>query len=151
MVEASTGSLGHGFPIAAGLALSKKIKNENGRVYAIIGDGEANEGTIWETALLASNHNLNNLYCIMDYNHSGDRALDINNVADKFKSFGWEILEIDGHNSEQIYQAIISESSKPTFILANTIKGNGIDFMENNPEWHHKTPSEEEYKKIMNK
>ena len=150
MVEASTGSLGHGFPIAAGMALGKKIKKESGNVYVVIGDGESNEGTIWETALLASQHKLNNLYCIMDYNHSGDRALEISNISDKFKSFNWDIKEIDGHNSEEIKNAILEKSDKPIFILANTIKGKGIEFMENNAEWHHKSPSEEEYKKIIN-
>lgn len=144
MVEASTGSLGHGLPISIGMALGKKIKNENGNIYVLIGDGEANEGTIWESALLASHHNLNNLYCILDHNHSGDRALNLDNLIDKFNSFNWETISIDGHNENQISNALKLKSNKPVFILANTIKGKGIDFMENNPEWHHKSPSEEE-------
>jgi len=149
-IEASTGSLGHGLPIGLGMSLSYKIQNYNSNIYVIIGDGESNEGTTWESALLASQHKLNNLYCIMDFNHSGDRALKIDSVTDKFKSFGWECVEIDGHNSIDIENSLKTKSDKPIFILANTIKGKGIEMMENNPEWHHKSPNEEEYKKIIN-
>ena len=85
----------------------------------------------------------------MDYNHSGDRALMINNVISKFISFGWECIEIDGHNHEEILNSLNKISDKPIFILANTIKGKGVKIMENNPEWHHKTPNEEEYNKII--
>lgn len=149
-IEASTGSLGHGLPIGIGMALGEKIKKTNKKVFVIIGDGESNEGTIWESALLASNHNLNNLYCIMDYNRSNDRALKIDNIIKKFESFNWNCLEIDGHNNEEIFKALNTESNqKPIFIVANTIKGKGCKIMENNPEWHHKTPNEEEYKKIL--
>ena len=134
-----------------GIALGEKIKKTNKNVYVIIGDGESNEGTIWESALLASNHNLDNLYCIMDYNHSNDRALKLDNIIDKFKSFNWECVSIDGHNHNDIEESIIKmTSSKPKFILANTIKGKGISFMENNPEWHHKSPNEDELKLILN-
>lgn len=149
-VKASTGSLGHGLPIGVGMALGEKIKKTNKKVFVVIGDGESNEGTIWESALLASNHNLNNLYCIMDYNRSNDRALKIDNVIKKFESFNWHCLEIDGHSNEEIFNALNTNSNqKPIFILANTTKGKGCKIMENNPEWHHKTPNEEEYKKIL--
>jgi len=148
-VEASTGSLGHGMPIAFGMALSKKIKNNDGIVYVLIGDGEANEGTIWETALLAANHKMNNLICLMDNNHSTDRALNINDITAKFKSFVWDTLEINGHNTEEIKLAILFKTSKPLFILCNTIKGKGCHLMENNPEWHHKIPNENEYNELM--
>jgi len=150
-VEASTGSLGHGLPIGIGLALGEKIKKTENKVFVIMGDGESNEGTIWESALLAPNHNLSNLYCIMDYNHSNDRALKLDNILDKFKSFNWHCIEIDGHNEDEILNALKTESDKPIFILANTTKGNGIEMMENNPEWHHKSPNEEEYNLIINK
>lgn len=144
-VECSTGSLGHGMPFALGVALYKKIVHENGKVITIIGDGESNEGTIWETALLASHHKLNNFYCIMDYNHSTDRALDISDIAKKFSSFGWHCIEIDGHSQKEIFDAICFEHiNKPIFILAKTIKGKGCKIMENNPEWHHKSPNEEQ-------
>jgi transketolase len=149
-VECSTGSLGHGMPFALGIALSKKIKHQTGKVITLIGDGEANEGTIWETALLASHHKLNNFYCILDYNHSTDRAVDISNIKDKFNSFGWHCIEIDGHSQNDIYNAIsYNHSQKPIFILANTIKGKGCKTMENNPEWHHKYPSYEEYENFI--
>lgn len=148
-VIASTGSLGHGLPIGVGVSMGNRINNVDDKVYVLIGDGESNEGTTWESALLASNHNLNNLYCIMDYNHSGDRALKIDNVIKKFQSFNWETIEIDGHNHEEIQNALNFKSDKPVFILANTIKGKGVHVMENNPEWHHKSPNDEEYKKIL--
>ncbi len=150
-VEISSGSLGHGLPMAVGMALSYKIQKINKKIYVIIGDGEANEGSIWESALLASQYNLDNLYCIMDYNLSGDRALKLDDIIKKFQSFNWDCRMIDGHNHEQIHQWINVESHiRPVFILANTIKGKGIPMMENNPEWHHKIPNDEEYLKILN-
>jgi transketolase len=149
-VEASTGSLGHGLPIGVGLALAYKIKKYKGKVYVLIGDGEANEGTIWESALLASHHNLTNLCCIIDYNHSTDRAVDLINLEYKFRSFGWEIKSINGHNHNEILESLTSPNSRPLCIIANTVKGNGIIMMENNPEWHHKFPNDEEYKEIIN-
>lgn len=144
-VEASTGSLGHGMPIAVGMALSSKIKKIDNKIYCLIGDGECNEGTIWESALLASHHNLNNLCLIVDFNHSTDRALKLGNLVEKFKSFDWNVLEIDGHNHSQIKQALETITyEKPLVVIAETIKGHGIKSMENNPEWHHKFPNEEE-------
>jgi transketolase len=144
-VETSTGSLGHGLPIAVGMAMGYKIQSKDSKVFVLIGDGEANEGSIWESALLASHHKLNNLYCILDHNKSGDRAVKIDNVKQKFKSFNWECLEVDGHNQEELIVALSHKSQeKPIFILANTIKGKGIKVMENNPEWHHKSPTVDE-------
>lgn len=149
-VEASTGSLGHGLPIGIGMALSYKIQNFKHRIFVMIGDGEANEGSIWESALLAAHHKLDNIVCILDHNHSGDRALKIDNVYQKFESFGWCCVEINGHNQSEINAVLNLRSDKPIFILANTTKGKGIHIMENNPEWHHKSPNDEEYQKIMN-
>ncbi len=151
-VQASTGSLGHGLPIAVGLALSEKIKGTNKKVYCIIGDGETNEGSIWESALLAANHKLDNLIVILDYNHSTDRALKLDSLMDKFHIFGWDASQVEGHNTQQLNTVISNANfirSQPTMIIANTIKGKGIKMMENNPEWHHKTPNEEEYKQIL--
>ncbi len=143
-IECSSGSLGHGMPFALGIALAKKILNQNEKVITIIGDGEANEGTIWETALLASNHKLNNFYCILDYNRSNDRALKLDSLIEKFKSFGWECFEINGHSIEDIKNVLnINTNEKPVFILANTTKGKGCKLMEDNPEWHHKSPENE--------
>jgi transketolase len=148
-VEASTGSLGHGLPIGVGMALSYKIQGFKNKIYVLIGDGEANEGTIWESSLLASHHNLNNLICIVDFNHSTDRALELGDLKNKFESFGWYVSEIDGHNQNEIYNSLKNQNNKPTCIIANTIKGKGISFMENNPEWHHKFPTEQEINQLL--
>jgi transketolase len=150
-VVASTGSLGHGLPIGLGIAMGEKIKKTNKKVFVIVGDGECNEGTIWESALLASNHKLNNLYCILDYNRSNDRAMKLDNIIEKFKSFGWDCIDIDGHNHEDILNSLKYKSNNnPVFICANTVKGKGCLPIENNPEWHHKSPNEEEYYKLIN-
>jgi transketolase len=149
-IECSTGSLGHGMPFALGMAMGKKIKKEEGNVFTIIGDGEANEGTIWETALLASHHKIDNFCCILDHNHSTDRALDIGDMISKFKYFGWACSSVDGHDIRKV-KTVLSKSykCKPHFVLANTIKGNGIDYMVNNPAWHHKTPSREDINNFL--
>lgn len=150
-VEASTGSLGHGMPIAVGVALGRKIKNKEQKVFVLIGDGECNEGTIWESALLAAHHKLDNLCCIIDYNHSTDRALLVGNIEDKFKSFGWKGLSIDGHNHKEIEKALKTKHvNQPLAIVANTIKGFGAKMMENNPAWHHRSPNQEELQILMN-
>jgi len=148
-VESSTGSLGHGLPIGIGLALASKIKKYKNKVYVLVGDGEANEATFWVSALLANHHNLNNLYCIIDFNHSTDRAVDLGDLKNKFESFGWNVIEIDGHNHSQIESALTYPPTRPTCIIANTIKGKGISMIENNPEWHHKFPNKEEYQQII--
>ena len=141
-VESSTGSLGHGLPQGVGLAMALRIKESQGHVYVLIGDGEANEGTIWESALLAPHHKLENLTCIIDNNLSSERALDMGEFAVKFAAFGWKTIEIDGHDHSAIRDALkIREIGKPIAIIANTIKGYGVLSMESNPEWHHRSPS----------
>ena len=149
-VEASTGSLGHGFPMAVGLAMGLRIQKKTGRVYALIGDGEANEGSVWEAALLASHHALTNLCAIVDYNHSTDRALRLGDLSNKFKSFGWETRVVDGHDHEALFHALDGLStSSPTVVIAETIKGNGCSMMENEPAWHHRFPTEEELETMV--
>ena len=144
-VEASTGSLGHGFPMAAGLALGAKIKNKPTKVFAIVGDGECNEGTIWESAMFAAYRQLDNLYCIVDQNHSGDIALHAGDYRQKFEAFGWHAVRINGHDPDAIYAALTQcVAGKPTAVIAETIKGNGCKIMENSPEWTHKYPRPEE-------
>jgi transketolase len=145
-IEASTGSLGHGLPISVGRALARKSKNKLGKIFCLVGDGECNEGTIWESGLLAANHSLNNLICIVDYNNSGDRALSLGDIGKKFESFGWNVINnVDGHNHEELINSFkIFENEKPTIIIAKTIKGKGVSFIENNPAWHHKSPTEED-------
>lgn len=149
-VEASTGSLGHGLPIAIGIAMGFKILQFKNRIFCLIGDGECNEGTIWESVLLAAHHRLFNLCCIVDYNHSTDRALELGDLAGKFKSFGWNALTISGHDHEEIYRALShSHESKPLCIVAETIKGYGVACMENEPAWHRRAPNDEEFKAIL--
>lgn len=148
-IECSTGSLGHGFPFAAGVAYGNKLLNIKSKVITLVGDGECNEGSIWETAMIASHHKLNNLICIVDKNKSSDRALKIDDLKSKFKSFGWLAVNIDGHSQKEIFKALNIKSKKPLAIIANTIKGKGINFMENNPEWHHKNLNQDLFKKII--
>jgi len=149
-IEASTGSLGHGFPMAVGMALGLKIHKSANRVYCLVGDGECNEGSIWESALLAAHHQLSNLCCVVDYNHSTDRALSMGDISEKFKAFGWDSLTIDGHNEEEIYDALtLRHENKPLAIVAETIKGYGCKSMENEPAWHHKSPTEQELVELL--
>ena len=148
-IEASTGSLGHGMPIAAGIAYAKKLKKIKSKVYCIIGDGECNEGTIWETSLLASNYKLNNLICIVDKNKSTDRAIKIDDIKKKFLSFSWNVAIVDGHSHKNLIKVLKKKTSKPLVIIANTIKGKGVKFMERNQhEWHHKKIDDLVLKKI---
>jgi len=147
-IECSTGSLGHGLPFAAGMAYGNKLLKINSKVISIVGDGECNEGSIWETCLIASHYKLSNLICVIDKNKSTDRALKIDNLVKKFESFGWKTIEINGHSHPEIIKSLSIKSEKPIAIVANTIKGKGIKFMENNPEWHHKNINKELLKKI---
>jgi transketolase len=149
-VDASTGSLGHGFPIGAGKALAKKIKKEDGIVYVIAGDGEMNEGSMWETLMFVSSKNIKNIKLIIDYNHSNDRAITLDNLENKIKSFNWNVTSIDGHDHQSIYEIMTQYVDGPHCVIANTIKGKGIRMMENNPEWHHKFPASDEIENILN-
>ena len=157
-VEASTGSLGHGLSIGVGMALAAKMDRAAWRVFAVIGDGESQEGSIWEAALSAAKHRLDNLTVILDYNkmqcYSEIReVLNLEPVADKWKSFGFAVREIDGHDLGQIRAALKAaplEPGKPTLILAHTLKGRGIPQLEQNPDWHHKAKvTEEELKPLL--
>ena len=150
LVRNASGSLGHGFPMAAGYALSKKITKEQGRVFCIVGDGETNEGTVWETAMYAEQLKLANLVCIIDNNNSQARAMTSINLKEKFEAFGWEAKEIDGHNLEEITNALFSQETssarKPLCVVANTVKGKGIKALEQDHfAWHHRAPTEEEF------
>jgi len=149
-VEASAGSLGHGIAISIGVALASKIKKIQNRIFVIVGDGECNEGTFWESMLLGANHNLDNLYCIIDYNRSNDRALKLDPLGEKLTAFGWNVEVIDGHSHAEIIRSTNNNlPGKPKAIIANTVKGCGIKEMENNPAWHHRTPSKEELKEMI--
>ncbi|MEI8345910.1 MAG: transketolase [Pseudomonadota bacterium] len=154
-VEASTGSLGQGASMAQGLAMAYRLDNINGRIFALIGDGESQEGQIWEMALSAAHHKLSNLTVILDYNKGQidgptDKVCSLEPVKEKWQAFGWQVQEVDGHKYQDIVGALKNPStSKPNFILANTIKGKGVSFMENNNEWHGKAPSDEELRKAI--
>ena len=150
-VEAATGSLGHGLSIGCGIALSSKIKQEKFKTYVLLSDGECNEGSLWEAALFASAKNLENLYAIVDYNkwqatgRSND-VLSLSSLVNKFDSFGWNVSEIDGHKHNEIITSLKKNynNEKPTIIIANTIKGKGVSFMEDDNNWHYRIPNENE-------
>lgn len=143
-ISASTGSLGHGLAVSVGKILANRILGKRKHIFCLVGDGEMNEGAIWESLLLASHHQLSELTLIVDFNHSSDRALSLGDLESKMMAFGFKTVAIDGHDHEQILSALKSRSEKPTAILANTIKGFGLAMMENNPAWHHLSPSSEE-------
>jgi len=146
-VEASTGALGHGLPIGVGMALAAKIRNQDYRVLVITGDGEINEGSVWESAMSAAKHQLSNLTVFVDYNKLqayGPTAevLDLEPLADKWRSFGFHVVEVDGHDVkalERITSCLPFDSKKPTAVICHTIKGKGIHFAEGTSEWHHKS------------
>ena len=153
-VEAAGGSMGFGLPFGVGFALAKKVKKEKGKVFVLMGDGEMQIGTTWESALIAAHHKLNNLVVIVDFNglQAMGKVKDILNVEplkDKWQAFGWETLEIDGHNFEEIEKSLLSPSEKPIAVIAKTIKGKGVSFMEGENLYHYKMLSEEEYKKAL--
>ena len=153
-VEAATGSLGHGFSMALGMSLAAKINEKNYRTYAVLGDGECNEGVIWEAAMLAPSLHLDTLTVIIDYNkwQATDRSNDVlslSPLADKWTSFGWHTQEINGHDIralDQASQLSSLEKDRPSVIIAHTTKGRGVSFMEDNNNWHYKTPNPEELK-----
>jgi len=147
-VVCSTGSLGHGLPQAVGIALAKKIKNETGRVYCLVGDGECNEGSIWEAAMLAAHHKLNNLTVIVDYNRSTDRAINLGDLESKFEAFGFDVDSVQGHNCAQLGNALKSKYYNPYAIMAYTIKGHGCNRMSD-PAWHHRAPNDVELSEIL--
>lgn len=146
-VEFSTGSLGHGLPVAAGMAQAAKLDGKNHRVYVVMGDGECDEGSVWEAALYANHYNLNNLIAIIDHNKMQsldfcENTLKLSPFADKWKSFGWNVLDIDGHDHEALLDAFhrAAQSDRPTVIIANTVKGKGVSFMEFDILWHYRFP-----------
>ena len=142
-IEFSNGSLGLGLSLGIGSALAIKKKQKNNKVYVLLGDGECNEGSVWEAALLAPNLNLENLTCIIDKNDfqqtgSNKEILNTESLSEKWKSFNWSVLDINGHCIEDVIKALDTHSDKPKLILAKTIKGKGLKFAENNNDWHHK-------------
>ena len=155
-VDVSSGSLGQGLSVANGMALAFKLDKKENNVYVILGDGEIQEGQVWEAMMTASHYNLNNVIAFLDYNKLqidglNDEVMKVAPVKEKFESFGWYVQEIDGHNFDEINNAIenAKKQDKPSMIVANTIKGKGISFMENQCGWHGKAPNKEQYEKAM--
>ena len=155
-VDAATGSLGQGIAIACGMAMGLKLDKNPARVYALMGDGELQEGSVWEALMDAPSRHLDNLTVIIDRNGlqidgNTEDIKPLNNLAEKIRAFNWNVIEIDGHDLNQIYDAIelSKTSNRPTAIIAKTVKGKGVSFMENNPGWHGTAPKEEDYKKAM--
>ncbi len=156
-VEISTGSLGQGFSVACGMAMASKLDNAPWNVYTLLGDGEVQEGIVWEAAMSAAHYKLDNLIAFLDNNGlqiDGDTesVMSLGSIVDKFKAFGWNVIEIDGHDFDQIFAALDMAKStvkKPTMIIAKTIKGKGISFMENQAGWHGTAPSDEELEKAL--
>ena len=156
-IEAATGSLGHGFPMGIGMAISAKIQKKDFNIYALLSDGECNEGSIWEGALLAPKLKLDNFIGIIDYNkwQATGRSKEIfalEPFKKKWEAFGWHTEEINGHNFEELsiaFKNARSEIRRPSAIIAHTIKGKGISFMEDDNNWHYRTPNEEEFKAAL--
>jgi len=151
----TTGSEGHGFPAAVGMALARKIKGGNGKIYVLIGDGECQEGTTWESLLMARHHQLDNLIVIVDWNRlqgAGSVAdvLPIDGLGEIAIALGWAMIIIDGHDSDQILAALnYFEINKPLLIIAHTVKGKGVSYMENKVEWHAKWPDPDHEKQAF--
>lgn len=156
-VDMTTGSLGQGLSAANGMAMASKLGKEGIRVYCICGDGEMEEGQIWEAAMSSSHYKLDNLCLIIDNNNlqidgNVDKVMNIYPLDEKFRSFGFEVIQVDGHNIAELINAFEQAKKvkgKPTAIIANTIKGKGVSFMENQAGWHGKAPNQEEYEQAM--
>lgn len=156
-IKFSTGSLGHGLPLGIGLALGRKKKKIQDKVFVLISDGELNEGTTWESALIAPSLELNNLVCIVDRNRiqsfgNTEEILPLDPLTKKWDSFGWDTISVDGHDFDSLINTLSelnTAGSKPLLIEANTIKGKGISFMENKLEWHYKAPNADELQRAL--
>lgn len=156
-IPAAGGSIGFGLPFGVGFALAKKLKKEEGKAFVLMSDGEMDCGTTWESALITAHHKLDNLSVIVDVNGlqamgNVKEILNIEPLKDKWQAFGWEVREIDGHNFKEIEKALTNpplHEGKPVVIVAKTIKGKGISFMEGNNLYHYKAPSEEEYQQAL--
>lgn len=155
-VEIATGSLGQGLSMGCGIAMSLKMDKNPAKVFVLMGDGELQEGNVWEAFMQAPHRRLNNLIAIIDRNRlqidgNTECVKPLDNLADKIRAFNWDVIEIDGHNIKDVFFAIekAKKSKIPTAIITNTIKGKGVSFMENNADWHGKAPKNEDYERAM--
>ena len=157
-VELSTGSLGHGLPVGAGMAYGAKLDEAQRRVFVLLSDGECDEGSTWEAVMFSSHHKLDNLTAIVDYNKIQSLAtvaetLALEPFADKWRAFGWSVIEVDGHDHHALYTHLSDlpkTTGKPTCIIAHTVKGKGVSFMERSVLWHYRTPRGSEYDEALN-
>ena len=154
-VEFSTGSLGHGVCVAAGMAFAAKFNKQVHRVFSVIGDGECQEGSVWEMAMFASHNKLSNLIVVVDYNKlqsldTLEKTMSINNLSDRWRVFGWDVTEVDGHNHDALREVFLqSGNGSPRCIMAHTVKGKGVSFMENQILWHYRDPRGEYFDLAM--
>lgn len=156
-VEMSTGSLGQGLSAAVGMALAKKIDQSEARVYTLLGDGEINEGIIWEATMAAAHYQLDNLVAILDYNGlqidgPNEEVMGVSPVDAKFESFGWHVIVVDGHDIEALiaaFEAAKAHKGSPTILIAKTVKGKGVSFMENQAGWHGTAPNQAQYEQAI--
>ena len=156
-VELNTGSLGHGLSVANGMALGARMRKKDFKAYCLMGDGEIQEGSVWEAAMTAAHFKLDNVCAIVDYNKIQENGLisdimGLEPLAEKWKSFGWEVVSVDGHNLDELIKALDrfgTIKGKPMVIIANTVKGKGISFMENTCKWHGKAPNDEQLKEAL--
>jgi transketolase len=155
-IAAATGSLGHGLGMACGMAIAERRHPSPGRIYTILSDGEVQEGSTWEAVLMASSLKLDNLIAAVDYNdlqslgRTSETHPSFYPLVDKFRAFGWETVEVNGHDSGAIFDAVANrEGGKPFMLVANTTKGKGVSYMENIPIWHYRSPTEDEYHRAI--
>ena len=156
-VDMSTGSLGQGISCAVGMAITNKVDGNDHRIYTLLGDGECEEGEVWEAAMAAAHYKLDNLCAVLDYNHlqidgNIDDVISPEPFASKFESFGWNVSDVNGHDFDELRNAFEQAEQvkdKPTVIIAHTIKGKGVSYMENQLGWHGKAPNDEEYEIAM--
>lgn len=155
-VELSTGSLGHGLGVAAGMAMALKHDNNGSRVFCVMGDGECEEGSVWEAVLFANHFNLDNLVVTVDHNHMQaldfcDNTMSLKSLTDKWLAFGWHVQEVDGNNIDELKNAYANLSTEhPNCVIAHTTKGKGVSFMENNILWHYRDPQGQDYERAVN-
>lgn len=156
-VELSTGSLGHGLSVGSGMAYAARLDSKKHRVYVLMSDGELDEGSNWEAILFAAHHRLSNLIAVVDYNKiqslaAVDQTIRLEPLADKWRAFGWEVVEAAGHDHRDLIDALNvdpSKGEKPTCVIAHTVKGKGVSFMENSILWHYRSPQGEEYDRAV--
>jgi transketolase len=153
-IELSTGSLGHGLSVGVGMAIANRSSNNPGQIYVLLGDGECNEGSVWEAIMLAATLKLSNITAIIDYNRlqgfgETNKVINQENMAARWQVFGWDVYEVNGHDADELEGVFRINSDQPKVVIAHTVKGKGVSYMENRLEWHYKSPNDEQYKQAI--